>query len=113
MLVNSCSPCIMVDDSFIKVLKVVSPPQKPVVSMSFVAGLMPIWLPAHWVMQPIITQPSTLATKVPKGRSDLQMLFIIIPSRCRAMLPQAPPTATSNIFFNMRAKIVQVERNAK
>jgi len=66
--INPSPPFSSVAFSFIKVEKVVNPPQKPVVSRRRVDVLIPPFSPGNEENIPIRKQPKTFTTSVPNGK---------------------------------------------
>lgn len=88
--------------SFIKVEKVVNPPQKPVVSSRRVLGVSQLFIDSEEI-KPMMKQPKTLTVKVPNGKVELHETAKRRDTRKRNPPPKKLPKPTSkkslNIFF--------------
>ena len=84
--------------SFIKVLNVVKPPQKPVTNNSLAFGerCPPI---AHPERMPIRKHPNTLTMKVPIGKVKASHWLVNFDTRYRSPPPKKLPTHTNNNCF--------------
>ncbi len=91
--------------SWIKVEKVLKPPQNPTIIKFLITGLKSIFSSIKAMVKPTIMQLRKLAEKVGKGKmADTPDMVLLNPKRAR--LPNPPPINTAiNSFMSQKYRI--------